>query len=443
MQKLVRRSAAGHSKSAPFLSLALLLVVSLIAGGCGKPPEDNPEHLVLTASQARPLTDWQVESTPERIARGKYLAEGVLRCMTCHSPRHWSEPGAPAIAGQEGIGAIRIEEGERRIVAPNLTPDKKTGIGRWTDDMLARAIREGVGHDGRVLSTTMEYQSFRRLSDDDLAAVISFLRSCKPVRNELPPTRMPLDEQERLASELRPLTAPVARRDTTTLERGRYLMIVADCEGCHTAWDADRNPGLLAGGNTFKPRDGGPTIFSTNITPHSTGVAYDDVTFRNVIRTGMAGTLTPEMPWISFRKMNDEDLAAISQFLRTMQPVRHAISNRVEPTWCVVCEQEHGLGETNQIERPAGVPVDIRLLDDYIGAYTSSEYGFTIRVTREGNELRAQEDDGPVAELIAQSADRFRMLGGLAPLRFVRNESGDVIGLISEEVEPLLFDREG
>jgi hypothetical protein len=72
--------------------------------------------------------------------------------------------------------------GERRIVAPNITPDRETGAGNWTDDMLARAIREGIGHDDRALFPGMWYESFAMLSYEDLAAVIVYLRSIPAAR---------------------------------------------------------------------------------------------------------------------------------------------------------------------------------------------------------------------------------------------------------------------
>jgi hypothetical protein len=70
-------------------------------------------------------------------------------------------------------------------VAPNLTPDNETGIGRWTDDMLIRAIREGISHDGRVLHPQMWYRSFRRLPDEDVEAVVAYLRSLEPVMSSV------------------------------------------------------------------------------------------------------------------------------------------------------------------------------------------------------------------------------------------------------------------
>src|SRR5262245_49538296 len=129
--------------------MATTLTLAAAACGAAAPPAPAPAVDAAPAFTARPLRDLAVPRTPERVARGKYLAEGLLQCFICHSERDWSQPGAPPIAALKGAGAAW--PGKPWLVAPNLTPDRDTGIGRWTDDMLLRAIREGVSHDGRTL----------------------------------------------------------------------------------------------------------------------------------------------------------------------------------------------------------------------------------------------------------------------------------------------------
>ena len=120
---------------------------------------------------ARALRDITVLRTPERVARGQYLTEGLLQCFVCHSERDWTKPGAPPVPATKGAGAVW--PGKPWLVAANLTPDTETGIGRWTDDMLLRAIREGIGHDGRTLHPQMWYSSFRALPDGVAGAVVA------------------------------------------------------------------------------------------------------------------------------------------------------------------------------------------------------------------------------------------------------------------------------
>ena len=125
------------------------LVALLGLAGCAGPDASSSTVAPLPAVHARPLTDVRFERTAERVERGRYLATAAIGCVLCHSERDRSQPGAPPVAGREFAGAVMAEEPGYRLVAPNLTPDVATGAGSWSDDMLARAIREGVGHDGR------------------------------------------------------------------------------------------------------------------------------------------------------------------------------------------------------------------------------------------------------------------------------------------------------
>jgi hypothetical protein len=103
--------------------------------------------------RSRPLTSRKFESTPQRRERGRYLFTAVAGCSGCHSEHDQNQDGAPIIAATEGGGEVMpVSELPGRIVASNLTPDPQTGSGNWSDDQLARAIREGIGHDGRALS---------------------------------------------------------------------------------------------------------------------------------------------------------------------------------------------------------------------------------------------------------------------------------------------------
>jgi hypothetical protein len=101
------------------------------------PVEPTPKFAI------RPLTNVRYEPTQARLERGRYLSEGVLQCFVCHTDRDGTKPGAPPVAEMKGAGHIWGTDNPG-VVAPNLTPDKETGTGNWTDDMLGRAIREGI-----------------------------------------------------------------------------------------------------------------------------------------------------------------------------------------------------------------------------------------------------------------------------------------------------------
>jgi mono/diheme cytochrome c family protein len=280
--------------------------------------------------RARTLTNRHYEATPERLARGEYLVRGVLGCIDCHSEHDWKAPGGPVVAGREGAGGIfPVERLPGRIVAANITSDHETGIGSWTDDQLARAIREGIGHDGRALFPLMPYQNFRRLPDEDLAAVIVFIRSLPPVRNALPPTEIIFPVKYLIRTVPVPITQPVLAPDLSTPQRrGEYLATLASCADCHTPMvrGMPDETKAFAGGQEFKGPWG--DVLSANITPDKTGISYyNETLFVEALRTGtvMGRPLNPIMPWDSYRHMNDEDLKAIFAYLRTVPPVQNRV----------------------------------------------------------------------------------------------------------------------
>ncbi|MEZ5317579.1 MAG: hypothetical protein R2752_09285, partial [Vicinamibacterales bacterium] len=278
-------------------------VLTTLTVGCGRQTTTGSATPAREPWRPRALTDVVFEATPARRDAGEYLVEGVLQCFVCHSERDWSKPGAPPVEGRAGAGAVWWDK--PWLVAPNLTPDPETGIARWTDDMLARAIREGVSHDGRILDPQMWSASFRNLTDEELASVVVYLRSRPPVRNALPVTTPPAGAD--------PPDPPAPRSGTpmafvSGLERGGHLVALADCAGCHSSWHTPRNPGLFGGGNLIE-RAGG-RAFSANLTSAPSGIPYYDAAmFREVMRTGRVKgrTLNPVMPWTAFRHLADAD----------------------------------------------------------------------------------------------------------------------------------------
>jgi len=280
----------------------------------------------ILGARSRPLTNQHFDATPARLARGEYLARGVLGCLDCHTEHDWKAPGGALVTGREGAGQIFPGEGfPGRIVATNLTPDAETGAGKWTDDQLARAIREGIGHDGRTLFPLMPYSNFRQMSDEDLASVVVYIRSLPAVKNPLPQTEIASPVKYLIRGVPQPLTAPVPPPDLSTPEkRGEYLVTLASCGECHTPMvngqpETDKQ---FAGGMEFKGPWG--NVQSANITPDKTGISYyDENRFIEAMRTGsvMGRPLNPIMPWDGYRHMNDEDLKAIFAYLRTVKPV--------------------------------------------------------------------------------------------------------------------------
>ena len=289
----------------------------------------------IVGPRARSLTNRRFEPTPARLARGEYLVRNVALCLVCHSPHDWKAPGMPVQAGMDGAGGIFPEEGlPGRIVAPNLTPDPETGAGKWTDDQLARAIREGIGHDGRALFPMMPYQKFRQLPDEDLASVIVYLRSLPAVRNPLPVTEIIFPVKYLIRSVPEPLREAVPQPTFSTPEqRGAYMVNLALCADCHTpAVRGEPIPNReFSGGQKFSGPWG--TILSANITPDPSGISYyDEKLFLEVMRSGKVGArpLNPLMPWSSYARMTDDDLKTIFAYLRTLKPVHNRVENPVQ-----------------------------------------------------------------------------------------------------------------
>jgi mono/diheme cytochrome c family protein len=298
---------------------------------------------------ARPLTAPTFERTPQRLARGRYLYESVLICDYCHAPFDEKIPGGPPLPGKSGSGLQFSISENPAVVAPNITSDPETGAGRWTDDMLARAIREGIGHDGRALDADMPYALYRVMSDEDLASLVVYLRSLPPVRNSLPAMTTPAQYKQYLQPA--PITAPVAPPDLSIpFKRGEYLVRLAHCTECHT-------PGTiyqpmteleLGGGNQVNGPWG--TVSCANLTPAPSGINYyDEAQFLKAIRTGKVGArkLNDVMPWWFFGQMKDEDLKAIFAYLRTLKPISHRVDNSEPVAFCRVCKQKHAGGALN------------------------------------------------------------------------------------------------
>jgi mono/diheme cytochrome c family protein len=238
-----------------------------------------------------------------------------------------------------------------RVLAPNLTPDPETGTGNWSDDALARAIREGIGHDGRTLFPMMPYEHFRHLPDEDLASIVVYLRSLPAVRNSLPATEIIFPVNYLIRSVPEPILAPVAPPDLSDpTKRGAYLVEIAGCSDCHTPQDRGQPiAGMqFGGGQEFDGPWG--KVASANITPDASGIPYyDEALFVQTIRTGYvkARAINQIMPWHVYRNMTDDDLKAVFAYLKTIPPVKHVVDNTEPPTPCEICKGKHGGGNKN------------------------------------------------------------------------------------------------
>jgi mono/diheme cytochrome c family protein len=339
----------GQFKRILALSTGSLFIAALLAiNGCSRAGSRGGQEPQAASAILTPIS---FGATPARLERGKYIVETVAHCFMCHSEVEWKAPGAQPVQGKKGAGTRWHEPAMPFLIVPNITPDAETGAGKWTDEQFARAIREGVGHDGRSLFPLMPYMNFSQMSDEDLASVIAYIRSIPAVRNELPKSALP-DELKAMIPPPRQVRGPVPSPDLSDpVKRGAYLVTIGNCSECHTARGPEGVPlpGMEFGGGVTLDGPWGK-VASRNITPDASGIPYyDEALFIETIRTGQvkARTLNSVMPWGYFRNMTDDDLKAIFAYLRTLKPVKHAVDNTEEPTKCRLCGGTHGYGERN------------------------------------------------------------------------------------------------
>ncbi len=328
-------------------SARLVLVVIVLALGAlltmGRP--------LLFGPKARAVTARTFEPTEARLARGEYLVEGVAHCFQCHSPHDMSNAALPIVDGMKGAGWWMDDlPGLGKVVAPNITPDRETGIGSWTDDEIARAIREGVSRDGSALFPIMPYENFRHMTDEDLASVVVYLRSIAPVRNVLSRTALEFPLSRIVNTMPVPLEGSVP--EPPAASRGEYLAGLSECRTCHSAAvQGAPVPGLTFGGGfMFKPVGMETPVYSVNITSDPSGIAhYDYALFEQALRTGRlpGRQLSGIMPYAQLARLTDEDLRAIFDYIKAQPPVQHRLSNTDEPTLCPLCGNTHGRGNLN------------------------------------------------------------------------------------------------
>ena len=256
---------------------------------------------------------------PDRLARGKYLMEGIVACGNCHMVR--GDKGQPM--PERGLsGGMVFDQPPFKAYAANITPDLETGIGKWTDAQLAKAIREGVRPDKRVIGPPMPIEFYRHMSDDDVAAIIAYLRAQPAVRNAVPKSVYNMPLPPNYGPALRRVKAPPAGQ---TVNYGEYLANIAHCMDCHTPRD-DKGMLLLdhrgAGGQLFKGPWG--ESVSRDLTPHPTGLKdWTDTEIATAVRTGVdrkGQALKPPMGFDFYRNVNDADMGALIVYLRSLKP---------------------------------------------------------------------------------------------------------------------------
>ena len=253
------------------------------------------------------------------LERGTYLMQSIVACGNCHTPKG---PNGD-IPGMELAGMAPFEKTPAFDAnAPNITQDKETGIGNWTDAQIIASIREGKRPDGSIIGPPMPIGLYRGLSDWDVQAIVAYLRTVKPIKNEIPKSvyRIPLPPAYGPPVGSVPSISPDDR-----VAYGAYLAGPAGhCVECHSPL-GDKGPdwvnNLGAGGFEFHGPWG--VSISSNITPKGLGDrSYAEI--RQMITTGTrpdGSRMLPPMAYAYYANIKEEDLLAIVAYLRTL-PVK-------------------------------------------------------------------------------------------------------------------------
>ena len=252
------------------------------------------------------------------VKRGDYLVNGLLTCGNCHSPK-----GPPAaVAGKDFSGGLTFDEPPFKVTASNITQDKETGIGSWTDAQIKTALRKGVRPNGTPLAMIMPSDFYEIMTERDLNAVVAYLRTLKPIKNKVPDPIYKMQQMHHpFAGGEKPYTEAMM---SDKLKKGFYLATIAHCMECHTPMGPrgrEFATKLGAGGFEF-PGPWGKSV-SRNITSSKTkGIgAWSDAEIKRAITAGVSkdgSKLKPPMAFHSYAKMTGDDVDAVVAYLRTV-----------------------------------------------------------------------------------------------------------------------------
>ena len=295
------------------------------------------------------------EPDAEDIARGKALTEAG-GCASCHT----------ADATKPFAGGKRIDTPYGGIYTPNLTPDRETGLGAWSDDEFYRALRFGVARDGSRYYPAFPYPNFTRLTRQDIFAIRGYLATLAPVSNapRAPELRWPFNYRVVMRGWnwlfFKPGILMPDQQKSAEWNRGRYLVEgVAHCGACHTPksiFGADKRGRALGGGRVagmFAPR--------LDAAPRSGLKSWSVEDITEYLQSGRnarshAGELMSEVVVNSTSVMSDADIRAIAIYLKDLpagaaepqvtppSPAQMAEGKKLYDGACIACHEADGSG---------------------------------------------------------------------------------------------------
>lgn len=265
-------------------------------------------------------TAFAANKTDPVLERGRQLMEGIAACGNCHQVRDKGKP-VPELGLS---GGMKFDDGPFVAYAANITPDRETGIGAWTDAQLVKAIREGIRPDGSVIGPPMPIELYRGLADADLKAIIAYLRAQPAISNKVPRSEYKFPLPPNYGPPVKSVKAP-SKKDP--VKYGAYLAgPLGHCLECHTPMEKgqrDYAGKKGAGGFVFNGPWGASV--ARNLTPHETGLKdWSDAEIARAIREGVrrdGSPLKPPMAFAYYKNIGDDDMKALIAFMRSLKPV--------------------------------------------------------------------------------------------------------------------------
>lgn len=304
-----------------------------------------------TGKYVRETTTLKVPSTPEAIARGSYIVNQAASCGACHTTRGTGTTKDFLDAGEStekylAGGNFLVIDGLGKLWIPNITSDVATGIGGWSDDEILRALRDGIGKDGRLLMPMMPFNSYQHMSDVDAQAVVAYLRTVPPIKQDKKREENDLGFFGnffigRGVAHHQPARDVPETKRSDKLKWGQYVMRLGHCWECHSAKgmspsDLDEKD-FMSGSDEPDPilEKAVGKIYMRNLTPDpETGIGrYTPAQLKAALKNGtllsgkkMAPPMSMFIPHLS--GMDEEDLDALAAFLFSLPPVTNKIPDR-------------------------------------------------------------------------------------------------------------------
>jgi cytochrome c553 len=295
----------------------------------------------------RPVTSEKIEPTTDRLIRGGYLVNQICACGACHTTRaHGDITNEPERTDAFlGGGNHFVAHGMSDDVwIPNLTPDVETGVGAWSDDELMRAIRDGVARDGHFLLPVMPFGAYQRLSEEDVRAIVVYLRSVPAFKQPQPRTTPALGLVPRvlftkIGVQMHAPVHDVPEPDKKVpAQAGAYLATIAACAECHALTKKGprkpSDPQYMAGSEGPMESAVGK-VWAPNLTPDKeTGLGrYHAEQIKHALRDGKRLDGKPLAPPMSimlphYSGLAEEDMDALVAYLRALPPARHEVPAR-------------------------------------------------------------------------------------------------------------------